>query len=353
MVKNTIVRDRSFYSNINYCGDLPVTGDSGFFNTKQLTIQGGVANVGDVAHPPSVGLACKDYLMEAFPPDPFDAIYAHSVSPLRPSNAVLAAQLLAHTNPSRASVDVPAFVYEMKDIPSLIKEVGEGLLARFGDANLTWWFYWKPLLGDMRKMVLAADAIMKRQKELEHLNSSGLKRKMDLWSGSNSFSKAARYLQSYGFTAYSTNVSRTDSRIWGFVRWFPTSAPTLIKSDLREQARKAVLGLTVDPLTAWEVFPWSWFIDWFSNAGDILASHRNLVGASHSQVLIMEETTTTSRWTNTDFDSSKYCSNPTTILVNKTRNLVASEAVSAYLPILTPRQLSILGSIGVTRRMPR
>jgi len=37
------------------------------------------------------------------------------------------------------------------------------------------------------------------------------------------------------------------------------------------QARK-VLGISLTPDTLWNLAPWSWFLDWFSDTGDLLSN---------------------------------------------------------------------------------
>jgi len=45
-------------------------------------------------------------------------------------------------------------------------------------------------------------------------------------------------------------------------------------SELRNYAQRAdkLLGISLTPDLLWEVAPWSWAVDWFSNAGDVLSN---------------------------------------------------------------------------------
>jgi hypothetical protein len=107
----------------------------------------------------------------------------------------------------------------------------------------------------------------------------------------------------------------------------------------------------VDFSTAWNAMPWSWLVDWSSNIGDILIARRNIVGASPGPVQLMTQTTTTGELIPTSYVN--YVSKGHWKEVSKTRRTVVNVPVDVQLPILNVRQLSILGSIGVTRRVPR
>jgi hypothetical protein len=266
----------------------------------------------------------------------------------KPTDAALATRLLADTNPSRPVVDLPIFVAELRELPRLLRLEGDTLLKRAGSANLGYQFGWRPLIGDLTRLLSFSDQVAKRETELKNLFKSGLRRKRQLYSGaiSDTFSSV---LNSTGFNTGSVPYDRvTKDRTWGFVEWYPTVLPPATSADMRSLARRAVLGMTVDLSTAWELIPWSWLVDWCSNVGDFLSAQRNIIGATHGPVQIMSHTTTQgkSRVMPVQVSPHEYT------YETKTRNVV-TPSLSAYLPFLSLRQLSILGSIGVTRRMPR
>lgn len=351
MYNNTVMRTNDTYDTLTKCYDVPGPGDGAAFQVEKVSLTGGFCNYGDVTHPPQFGLACKDYRLEGYTSSVDDPNYAHKSFPSRPSDGQLAVELLQRTNPSRPVVDVPTFVGELKDVPHLLRVEGGHLLKRVGAAYLQYDFGWKLFIQDMYKILACADMLIKRQNELERLYKSGLRCKRDLWTGSQSWSQASKYQQSVGFTAFCSNTSVTESKIWGYTVWTPDYPPTLIHRDMRWLARKAVFGLTVDPVTAWNLIPWSWFIDWFSNIGTILSAARNIVNASHSTIQLMQTTTTTSIWSPTDPNQHSVISDLKAVHTTKIRR-IATPTLTASMPILTEKHLLTLGAIGVTRRTP-
>lgn len=284
-----------------------------------------------------------------------DYLYDPLTIPDRPSNSVLASQLLARTNPSRPVVDLPIFVYELRELPQLFQREGGDWLRKLASLNLKYHFGIKPLVNDLFALLSFSDEVAKREAELNALASSGLRRRRHLWSGSVTGS-TSRAFQSLGFNTGTRVVPKTTmSRVWGFVEWFPQN-PKLMKGDRRDLAKKAVLGLTVDFSTAWNAIPWSWLVDWCSNIGDILVANRNIVGAYHGPVRIMETTTTHGSFPQSltvELSSYRNRAGPFEFRTTTKTRRTATPSVSAYLPILSNKQLSILGSIGVTRRLPR
>lgn len=60
-------------------------------------------------------------------------------------------------------------------------------------------------------------------------------------------------------------------RIWfkGKMRYF---MPPMETSGDRFNAMRRMYGLTLTPDLVWNIMPWSWLIDWFTNAGDVVSN---------------------------------------------------------------------------------
>lgn len=283
--------------------------------------------------------------------NPDDSMFGHVIVPGQPSDAILAADLLARTNPSRASISLPNFVWELREIPSLLKKEGDDFIKNHHRNNLAYEFGIKPLLSDLKKLVNFSQEVTKRQEELEKLFSSGLHRKRDLWSGSHAAGPLDIIAQSGDKLTIHLAVNKiTQRKVWGFVKWFPDN-PNMPKGDLRAWARKLTAGAEIDFSTLWEAMPWSWLIDWCGNLGDILAANRNIIRSHHSAIQLMTQTTTTADVT-MNLPPGTYSPGGWSE-TTKQRRTIAYVPVDFQLPMLTQKQLSILGSIGVTRRVPR
>lgn len=280
-------------------------------------------------------------------PSSFHTIGNHTSSP---SDSALAAKLVAMTNPSRPIVDLPTFIYEMKEIPDLLRKEGGNWIRKLGSVNLKYHFGVKPMVNDLIKMVTFQSSVDQRVKELQDLHRSGLRRKRNLWSNSFVSTGNGAFFNSLD-KLVSGDINRSHfCQKWGFVEWFPEDPRLYTSAETLALAKKAVFGLTVDFSTAWNIMPWSWLIDWFGSVGDYLEGKRNIVGATHGPVLIMSHRRTVGQC---KFDKGFFTSDWTYTATHKSRRKASPSPFTATLPFLTGRQFSILGSIGVTRRMPR
>lgn len=346
-LQGTLLSTVSNLDTNNSITDLVADGDGQNLDIRHLSVHGLILNhqtTGSIS-----GRKWVNWQLDRVR-NPDDSMYGHNTVPDQPSDALLAADLLAKTNPSRPVVDLPIAVWELREIPELLREEGNKIVRGLAAGHLAVEFGIKPLISDLKNLLNFSDEVAKRQRELERLAEGGLRRKRDLWSGSSTAGPTDIIAQSGdGLTLHIDTYKTTQRRIWGFVVWKPDN-PKLMKGDARALARKAVLGLTVDFSTAWNAIPWSWLVDWCSNVGDILTATRNIVGATHEPIQLMTQTTTTA-----------LALRPNSVIVSpggwieesKKRRTVVYVPVDVQLPVLNARQLSILGSIGVTRRVPR
>jgi hypothetical protein len=267
----------------------------------------------------------------------------------RPTDAMLATKLLAMTNPSRPVVDLPVFFGELGDLPNLVQKMGKGLLRKIAKGNIRYQFGIRPLVNDLTSMLNFADHTAKRFKELQTLQERGLSRTRVLWH--NTAQGSSRITTNSSPTwlfIRHQRTSVTEQITRGHVKWFPASGNFPKSSDeLLALARRAVLGLTVDGATAWELIPFSWLADYFSNIGTSLMAKRNMVNASHTTPLLMDSTRTNSLFVPV---SGTHGAVPSVsdVLETKNRRTVAA-SLSAHLPVLSAQQLSILGSLVILR----
>lgn len=268
----------------------------------------------------------------------------------RPSNGSLATRLLASTNPNRPVVDLPVFISELRDLPRLLKVEGDSVIKKIASGNLNYWFGWRPLISDLKKLVDFTHHYESRAREIKALQEGGLKRKQQLWSGSAT-SRSYLTAQSTTFLVKGWQQRVTTQKVWGFVEWNSNSLPRMTPAEMLSLARRAVLGLELSPHTAWEAIPWSWLVDWCSNAGDYLMQTRNIIPVTHTVPQIMEMTLTEEKFIPDVFpswmDPDKLKFSGSFVTKKRTR---ASSTLNAQLPFLSGRQLSILASIGLLRR---
>lgn len=270
-----------------------------------------------------------------------------------PSDASVASTVLSKTNPSKAYVDLPVGIAELRELPEIIrtqyaKSIKEALTKGAATSYLTYQFGLKPFVDDMKKMLNFHSRVEKRVKEIKHLQRKGLRRTIDIGGYSATTKYPNTVLQSSVIFITRDVEHVATERVWGHVRYRP--APILLKysnDQLRALAYRAVLGLTVDFNTAYQLIPWSWLVDWFSNLGDIVESSRNIVPVTHDQPLVMRHVRNEfsfPEWTS----GLAYLSPGKVSIETKSRKRVPV-TLSVDIPFLTKRQSAILASIAALR----
>lgn len=116
---------------------------------------------------------------------------------------------------------------------------------------------------------------------------------------------------------------------------------------------KILLGLELTPETIWNLIPWSWAADWVTNYGDVLSNVSDF--ASDDLVMpygyIMEETTSTYTYTLSGHGLVDHPGPVTMRLSRTTKQRYGATPFGFGLEwgSFTPRQLSILASLGISR----
>jgi hypothetical protein len=258
------------------------------------------------------------------------------------------------------------FLFELKDLPGMIKYAGSALkglkkpippstrdaIQRAGGANLQWQFGWAPLISDLTKLLDFQSHVAKRRNELDRLyNKGGLRRRVQVGEVSVS-AKTSSTIFHTGPTVTGHTVTTTECKRWATVRWRPRSSIIPSVSKIEQQAFRSALGLDLTISTVWELLPWSWLIDWFTNIGDILMSQRNTVPADPEMGACMTHTRTRKDWIIESVSvPTVTCTNAYAVEETKARSaFVPTPSLTAGIPLLGAGQLSILGSLIVTRK---
>jgi len=116
------------------------------------------------------------------------------------------------------------------------------------------------------------------------------------------------------------------------------------------------LGLKLTPDTLWNLAPWSWAVDWFSNAGDVISNLSDIgeYGLVMRYGYLMEESITTDTYTLEGVvlsDGKPFNCEPL-VLVNhtKTRKQANPYGFGVSWDTLSTFQISILSALGISRR---
>jgi len=289
--------------------------------------------------------------------DPNDINFGWPVRPTSltsdmPSDGALALTLLKRTNPSRPDIGLDVFIGELRELPSLLTKFKGSTLKKIASGNLRYQFGIAPLVSDLRAMLDIPSIVSKRYRELQALQEKGLRRKRRLYQNALSGTPGtidAVVVGPANKASFRYNTTHT-LECWGFVKWFPSPELRYAPSDkLLALAARSSLGLTIDASTAWNLIPWTWLADWFGNFGDYLEYSRNLVPVTHSTPLIMKRIVTEMTYTSISNTSGLSVPSHTKRKWESLSRVSASASLEAQMPLLSLRQLSILGSLAITK----
>jgi hypothetical protein len=178
-------------------------------------------------------------------------------------------------------------IYELKDVPGMLKQRFTADLRGAGNYWLALQFGWKPLLDDVRKLVLFQRYAYKRVQQLLRDNGRPVHRRLD--SRSLSYENVSDHMEdTYGaFTQvfvtqnYKSVPRYTTRYISGRKIWFEgefvfyiddVKNSSLSKDQITRLVMRRVFGLYPSPLNVYKAIPWTWLIDWFTNVGDNIAN---------------------------------------------------------------------------------
>lgn len=300
-----------------------------------------------------------------------------SLSSLDPYGATAIAQV-APTNPnSNAAITIGELVKD--GIPKLpgIHTWKERLhnLRQIGDEYLNIEFGWKPLLSDIKSHASSVRDSGLILKQYQKDSGANVRREFEFPTEVNESSRvvgSARpscvpgggdALPGYytiGSLGKLVQSKRISTRRWfsGCFTYHTPSADDFAGGLMRNaDAADKVFGIQPTPEVLWELTPWSWGIDWFSNAGDVIHNFTQL--SSQGLVMrygyVMEESIT--EITNTiepvngsigitglsRVPDSRY------ICVVKSRQAANPFGFGIGWEDLSPTQIAITAALGITR----
>jgi len=206
---------------------------------------------------------------------------------ITPSTAVgvnaLITQVLARLNPSRPIVDLPLAIYELRELPRMLKNIGDAVkngksykVRDLAGNYVEYSFGWAPLIGDLYKLwniVPEMQEAYRRLKKLEETQkfSGSLKASFDTWPG-----PVDKVTQTIGYSFTCNTQFESDVRRWYSGKLDAAFTPPPLDMAPNAQLGRA-LGLNLSASTLWNAVPWTWLIDYFTSIGDFLDAHRGVL----------------------------------------------------------------------------
>lgn len=190
-------------------------------------------------------------------------------------------RLWSLTNPARPNVSIPNILFELKDLPELIRIRGSSHLQKLASGYLNYKFGWEATLRDLKSLVQTYAGVESRFRELEQLASGeGLRRRVVLDRASDTVKTNNVSIESVTFGVTCNIVKTTTGTQWGTIRWLPSKS-SLPKSreERMLQAQRLVFGYHPSNwlLASWNALPWTFLIDYGVNVSSFLQGTNNAI----------------------------------------------------------------------------
>jgi len=331
-------------------------------------------------------------------PEPVDPVFADHVLALNAQGTAF----IKRARPGNPSANLFQFVGELHQIPQLPKVSYAGLKSfrDLGSNYLNFEFGWKPFVKDLvdmyntqRKLEKTLEGLRKnnglivrrREKRKTTVESSLISEGslsvpfghlVDTTIGGDSFLNGyyvsgptgAADLDLYSFTgqcdySYAVNEQLTTWNCGNFGYY----VPDIGSSRWTEKAKRALFGQNPTPSQLWELIPWSWLIDWFSNVGDIMSnlSENAVDNETWTNCYSMREIETShyitisNHWdhhtTSTfgavfDVPAGSASVDYTRTELNRLRRQASPYGFGLNWPDFSLRQILVLAALGITRK---
>nr|QDH89755.1 MAG: hypothetical protein H1Bulk29181_000005 [Leviviridae sp.] len=320
------------------------------------------------------------YVGPLFPLQPSNMVFPPSAASSQTQLNAFGAEAIARCSPANPTSSVTTFFGELigeglpKTIGASLKELGQMTHRQRRKAlakeHLNYQFGWLPFVSDLRSMANALLHANKIMSDFERGSGRITRRKYSFPPvETKSFKVVSSQAHPYGATAgalYKSpsvygQVVRTDTI--SIQKWFSGAFTYYVPppDSLRNEIARGVifsrklLGLDLTPDSVWNLAPWSWLVDWFSNAGSVIQNWSDW--AIDNQVLLygymMEHSLSSYTYTYTGPTGFKTESpRPTDFtLVNETkqRQQATPYGFGASYEGLSSRQKSILAALGISK----
>lgn len=335
-----------------YCVDIVRTkaqGDCQYFEVETFSIDGGRLNGKSPSAEFSQFYGTVYETWNNFP--------HHTSLPGSPSNATVATEAAARTNPSRPHVDILANVLQLPEMVDLMRFKGSKILLKAaGSVNLAWQFGILPIVGDLWKTREFVDQATRRLAILDKLQTGKGYRKTTKHGGYSASGTYTKTLQSQGVILNIPYQCVTNQTIKAHTRWKPVGS--FRKMDAKSKrilANDALRGIVssspikIDFYSVWQAIPWSWLIDWATDMSNYLIATRNIVPCRHDGTYVMRTTQTTYQNNGGSTNNGKLTYEPVTVTRTNKKREKGIVAPYAHLPLLEANQMGILASLAVTK----
>jgi len=357
-------------------------GDIGgpFSTTKRECIGSPVQTVLTGANGTVKPFSVFTYIGPIYPMQPSSMVFPPSVSSSPSQLNALGAQAIARCSPANPTASVTTFLGELvgEGVPKLISSGLKGLgqmthrqrRKALAKEHLNYQFGWLPFVSDLRSIANSVLHAHKIISDFERGSGHITRRKYSFPPiQTQTFTTAKDPANPYGPGAgalylspsVSGKVIRTEKT--SIQRWFSGAFTYYVPppDSLRNEIARGVilsrklLGLDLTPDSVWNLAPWSWLVDWFSNTGSVIQNWSDW--AIDNQVMLygymMEHSVHSYTYTYTGPTGFKSAaSRPTDFTLvteTKQRRQASPYGFGVSYEALSLRQKSILAALGISK----
>lgn len=285
---------------------------------------------------------------------------------------------ISKTIPTAPEANLATMLGELRHkLPDLmgLQTYNKGLGGATASEHLNYQFGVKPLISDLQKLAQGVLNASKQARQMQRNSGANVRRKMLLQDDSrySDVTNAAAFLgmsrrngENVTYNIFvdgnhppvkSFDVIRQKTWFSGAFTYHLSQAHSFLgKLDKYEALANKLLGSRITPEVIWELTPWSWLIDWFSDAGVFMT---NVSAFSNDSLVlrygyVMSQTTSTRTHTISGLRPlGGYGSCPGSVTAFYTDTVKRRVKATPYgfgvdLGTLNPKQWSILAALGMT-----
>lgn len=314
------------------------------------------------------GLTSTGFSSSPFPPD---------LSSTDDQISELGATAISRCKPTKSPADLSTALGELMHdgLPAIVGSAlwrDRAIKAKSGAGEyLNVQFGWAPLFSDIKKISKAISKSRDILSQYERDAGRVVRRKYG-FPPKKEFTTTvlSTSVFPYGFTGLdpvdrnpyrgsvilNREVQKSQWFSGAFTYYLPTDYNS--RNEIFKLADRAdvLLGAKLTPETVWNIAPWSWAVDWFSNSGDVLSNLQDFL--SHDLVMrygyMMEKTTIIDTYTHepdTPLSANRPHVTPLVLVTEiKKRRKANPFGFGLHWDGLSPFQTSIAAALGISRR---
>jgi len=281
--------------------------------------------------------------------------------------------------PTNSGAQIGVFLGEIHEVPRMLRTTAKGFAdlwrsmggsrTRFAPKKLAnhWLnhqFGWLPFLADLRDFYRVSKSLDTKLKQLRRDNGRWIRRGgtivveadgpdlvQEQTTAPGLIPSVSSYLYNtpYGWSRTYRSITR---RIWfkgAFRYWIPGKPDSWLWNA---KAVSMLYGIQPSPSLVWELTPWSWLIDWASNAGDCINNLSSMLfdNLCAKYAYVMAHTRVECKTTGcSNYHTGAVTGSRSAFFESKTRIPASPFGFGLTGGDFSTRQWSILGALGLSR----